>query len=171
MRLRLTLVGACALGLLASAFAEAAVSKKRPARGRKAAQGRRTTTPAGAEYLSGPRARPLPFSDATRVGGVLYLSGQIGTDENFALVPGGIRAETRQTLENVRRVLERHGSSLDHIFKCTVMMADMAEWGAMNEVYVTFFKKDRMPSRSAFGATGLALGARVEIECWATQKR
>lgn len=169
MNLRLTLLGACALGLLTAVAAEAAVSKKRPARGRGAAQGRKAP-PAGAEYLTGPRARPLPFSEATRVGGVLYLSGQIGTDENFALVPGGIKAETRQTLENVRRVLERHGSSLDHVFKCTVMLADMAEWGAMNEVYVTFFKQGRMPSRSAFGATGLALGARVEIECWATQK-
>lgn len=124
------------------------------------------------EYLSRPgtAARPLPFSEAVRVGEMLYLSGQLGTDETFKLVPGGIAAETRRTLENIRGVLERHGSSMDSVVKCTVMMADMKEWGAMNEVYVTFFKPGRLPSRSAFGASGLALGARVEIECWATVK-
>jgi reactive intermediate/imine deaminase len=99
---------------------------------------------------------------------MLYLSGQIGTDSSFALVPGGIRAESRQTMENVRRVLERHGSSLDRVVKCTVMLADMSEWGAFNEVYVGYFRKDRLPARSALGANGLALGARVEVECWAT---
>jgi 2-iminobutanoate/2-iminopropanoate deaminase len=83
-------------------------------------------------------------------------------------VPGGIKPETRQTLDNVKRILERHGSSMERVVKCTVMMADMAEWPAMNEVYKTYFRKDRMPARSAFGASGLALGARVEIECWAT---
>lgn len=173
MRLGRVLAGACAVGLLMAAAAGEVWAKQR-APARKSAQTRRAAQqPAGveAEYLVGPRARPLPFSDAARVGGVLYLSGQIGTDASFALVPGGIRAETRQTLENIRRVLERHGSSLDRVFKCTVMMADMAEWGAMNEVYVTYFRQDRLPARSAFGASGLALGARVEIECWATAKK
>lgn len=120
------------------------------------------------EYLTGERTRPLPFSDAVRVGHMLYLSGQIGTDASFALAPGGIKAETRQTLDNVKRILERSGSSLDRVVKCTVMMADMSEWGAMNEVYVTYFRKDRLPARSALGVSGLALNARVEIECWAT---
>lgn len=119
-------------------------------------------------YLTGERARPLPFSDAVRVGHMLYLSGQIGTDSSFALVPGGIKAETRQTLDNVKRVLERSGSSMERVVKCTVMMADMSEWPAMNEVYATYFRKDRLPARSALGVSGLALGARVEIECWAT---
>lgn len=120
------------------------------------------------EYLTSDRPRPLPFSDAVRVGHMLYLSGQIGTDSTFALVPGGVRAETRQTMENIRRILERHGSSFHQVVKCTVMLADMSEWGAVNEVYVTYFAKDRLPARSALGANGLALGARVEIECWAT---
>jgi 2-iminobutanoate/2-iminopropanoate deaminase len=120
------------------------------------------------EYLTAERTRPLPFSDAVRVGHMLYLSGQIGSDATFKLVPGGIRAETRQTLDNVKRVLDRNGSSLDRVVKCTVMMADMSEWGAMNEVYATYFRKDRLPARSALGASGLALNARVEIECWAT---
>jgi 2-iminobutanoate/2-iminopropanoate deaminase len=168
MRLGLILAGACAASLLAVAAAEGARPKKRRAPARRPAQAK--PAPAEAQYLNSPGARPRPFSEATRVGGVLYLSGQLGTDETSKLVPGGVRAETRQTLENVRRVLERHGSSLDHVFKCTVMLADISEWGAMNEVYVTFFKPGRMPSRSAFGVNGLALGARVEIECWATGK-
>ena len=95
---------------------------------------------------------------------MLYLSGQIGIDEMGNVVPGGIASETRQTMENIRATVERYGSSLDQIVKVTVMLADMAEWGEMNEVYVTYFEQ-HLPARSAFGATGLALGARVEIEC------
>jgi 2-iminobutanoate/2-iminopropanoate deaminase len=108
----------------------------------------------------------LPFSAAVRVGDMLYLSGQIGTDSAGALVTGGIEAETRQTLDNIRVVLEANGSSMDRVVKCLVMLADMAEWGAMNRVYVTFFP-DHLPARSAMGASGLALAARVEIECMA----
>jgi 2-iminobutanoate/2-iminopropanoate deaminase len=108
--------------------------------------------------------RSLPFSAAVRVGDMLYLSGQLGTDSSGALVQGGIEPETRQTMENIRAVLEGNGSSLNRVVKCLVMLADMAEWGAMNQVYVTFFP-DHLPARSAMGASGLALGARVEIEC------
>jgi 2-iminobutanoate/2-iminopropanoate deaminase len=110
--------------------------------------------------------RPLPFSEAVRVGNMLYLSGQLGTDSTGRLVPGGIGPETRQTLTNISAVLERHGSSLDQVVKCTVMLADIGEWAAMNEVYVTFFRPHR-PARSAFGTSGLALGARLELECMA----
>lgn len=122
------------------------------------------------EYLTGERPRPLPFSDAVRVGHILYLSGQLGVDDNFALVSGGIKAETKQALERIRLILERSGSSLDRVVKCTVMLADMSEWEAMNDVYVTYFRKDRLPARSALGVNGLALDARVEIECLATVK-
>jgi reactive intermediate/imine deaminase len=108
----------------------------------------------------------LPFSAAARVGHTVYLSGQLGTDSTGRLVPGGIGPETRQALENVRRAVERAGSSMSHVVKCTAMLADMREWAAMNEVYVTFFP-EHLPARSAFGATGLALGARVEVECLA----
>ena len=114
--------------------------------------------------------RSLPFSAAVRVGDMLYLSGQIGTDSTGALVQGGIEPETRQTMENIRAVLEANGSSMDRVVKCLVMLADMAEWGAMNRVYVTFFP-DHFPARSAMGASGLALGARVEIECIAVAGR
>jgi len=122
------------------------------------------------EYLASPeqQALGLPFSEAVRVGNMLYLSGQIGTvPGSMTLVEGGVQAETRQTMENIRDVLQRYGSSLDRIVKCTVMVADMSEWPALNEVYVEFFAGPK-PARSALGANGLALGARVEIECWAT---
>lgn len=118
------------------------------------------------EFLT-PYGQPTrPFSPAVRVGNLLFLSGQIGTTADAAggLVAGGIEAETRQTMENIKDVLTRSGSSLDQVVKCTVMMADMAEWPRMNTVYTTFFPNHK-PARSAFGATGLALGARVEIEC------
>jgi reactive intermediate/imine deaminase len=132
-----------------------------------ACSGRRATDSApGVEYLT-PYGRPTrPFSPAVRVGNLLFLSGQIGTraDASGGVVPGGIQAETRQTMENIRAVLERVGSSMDRVVKCTVMLADMREWDAMNEVYATFFPNNK-PARSALGANGLALGARVEIEC------
>ena len=129
----------------------------------------RSTTPR-VEYLKSDPARPVPLSDAVRVGHMLYLSGQLGTDGASGLVPGGIKAETKQAMENMRRVLERNGSSLDQVVKCTVMLTDISERAAMSEVYVTYFAKDRLPARSAFGVNGLALGARVEIECLATVK-
>ncbi len=109
----------------------------------------------------------LPFSEAVRVGSTLYLSGAVGIDARGALVPGGIGPETERALENIRSVLERHGSSMERVVKCTVMLADMAEWAAMNGVYVEHFRTN-LPARSAFGASGLALGSRIEIECIAT---
>jgi 2-iminobutanoate/2-iminopropanoate deaminase len=109
----------------------------------------------------------LPFSEAVQVGPMLYLSGALGIDDAGALVPGGIEAETRQALANIRSVLERHGSSMDRVIKCTAILADMQEWAMMNRVYVEHFPTN-LPARSAFGASGLALGGRVEIECIAT---
>lgn len=114
------------------------------------------------EFASG--AQPGPFSPAVRVGNLLFLAGKIGTDSTGKLVPGGIRAETRQVMENIRAELLKHGSSMDRVVKCTAFIADMSEWPAMNEVYATFFPGPK-PARSALGANGLALGARVEIEC------
>ena len=113
----------------------------------------------------------LPFSEAVQVGNMLYLSGSIGViPVSLKLIEGGIVAETRQTMENIKAVIERNGSSMDDVVKCTVMMADMNEWGRMNEVYVTYFPKNK-PARSALGANGLALNARVEIECMAVVTR
>jgi reactive intermediate/imine deaminase len=82
-------------------------------------------------------------------------------------VPGGIVPETRRTLENIRGILEAAGSSLDRVVKCTVYLADIGDFAAMNEVYASFFPSDP-PARSTIAGSGLALGARVEIECLAT---
>lgn len=108
--------------------------------------------------------RQLPFSPAVRAGNLLFVSGTLGTDSTGALVAGGIEAETRQTMLNIKQIVEQHGATMDNVVKCLVMLADMGEWGRMNSVYVTFFP-NRKPARSAFGASGLALNARVEIEC------
>ena len=118
------------------------------------------------EYLLMPGLEDLdlPFSSAVRVDNTLYLSGNLGNIPGTTdLAKGGIEGETRQTMENIERVLEQFGSSMDEVVKCTVFLADMAEWGAMNGVYKTYFENP--PARSALGASGLALGARVEIEC------
>ena len=119
------------------------------------------------EFLAPADSWPYPFSPAVRAGGFLFVSGQIGAKmENGAmtLVPGGIEAETRQTMDNIRDILTRNGSSLERVTKCTVMIADMSEWPRMNAVYATYFPGPKA-ARSALGANGLALGARVEIEC------
>ena len=120
---------------------------------------------ADVEYY--PAGGGLPFSSAVRVGNMLYLAGQIGADTTGKLVKGGIGPETQQTMENIKGVLERHGSSLDRVVRCIVMLADIKDWPAMNRVYTTFFPK-HLPARSALGASGLVFNARVEIECTAT---
>jgi 2-iminobutanoate/2-iminopropanoate deaminase len=117
------------------------------------------------EYYKTPRPMALPFSDAVRVGDLLFVSGELGVDyETMKVVEGGIQAQTRQALENIKTTLEKYGTSLENVVKVTVMIQNMSEWPSMNEVYVTFFAGDRLPARSAIGANGLALGALVEIE-------
>ncbi len=107
----------------------------------------------------------LPFSDAVQVGNLLFLAGKIGNIAGTRdLAEGGIQGQTRQTMEHIKAAVERYGSNMDKVVKCTVFLADMSEWGAMNEVYVSFFPSNR-PARSAMGVNGLALGAQVEIEC------
>jgi reactive intermediate/imine deaminase len=110
----------------------------------------------------------LPFSAAVRAGDVLYLSGQIGALADGSL-PEGMEAQARQVMANVAAVLAQAGLGLGDVFHCLVMLADMAEWGAFNRIYLEHFDPGRLPARSAFAAAGLALGARVEIECraWA----
>jgi 2-iminobutanoate/2-iminopropanoate deaminase len=122
------------------------------------------------DYSSARATSTRPFSEVVRVGNTLYLSGKLGTDSSGKLVAGGIAAETRQTLENIKTALESNRSSLDQVVKCLVMLADMKDFAEMNSVYTTFFKKERLPARSTFGASGLALNARIEIECIAIVK-
>jgi 2-iminobutanoate/2-iminopropanoate deaminase len=107
----------------------------------------------------------LPFADVVRAGGLLFQSGKLAFDPATGkIVPGGIQAETRATMDNIRDTFARHGVGMDRVVKCTVFLADMKEWAAMNEVYLTYFPAGK-PARSALGVNGLALGARVEIEC------
>ncbi|MBV9903979.1 MAG: RidA family protein [Alphaproteobacteria bacterium] len=114
------------------------------------------------------KAANLPFSQAVRAGGVLYLSGAIGNlPGKMELVPGGIEAESKVMMENIGAVLKEAGSGFDRVVKCVVYLADMAEWGAFNKVYVPYFAAGRFPARTAIGAHQLILNARVEMECWA----
>ena len=119
-------------------------------------------------YLAGPAdsaLTALPFSEAVRVGNLLFLSGQIGNQPGkLELVPGGMPAEAEQVMRNIAATLERHGSKLGDVVKVTVFLADMKDWPAFNEVYRRHFP-DHFPARTAAGANGLALGARVEVEC------
>ena len=115
------------------------------------------------EFLARPNA-PGPFSEAVRVGNIVFLSGVLGTDSTGRLVPGGIGPETKQALENVKAALERNHLTMNDVVKCTVMLADIAEWGAMNQVYATYFTGNK-PARSAFGASGLVRNGRLELEC------
>lgn len=111
------------------------------------------------EYLNSGKVLPkdLPFSEAVRVGGTLYLSGHIGNLPGTPkLTPGGIKDEARQTMENIKTSLEAHGYSMANLVKCTVMLADMSEWPAFNAVYKSFFAGN-YPARSALGVNGLAL--------------
>jgi reactive intermediate/imine deaminase len=119
------------------------------------------------EYLNSGKVLPatLPFSEAVRVGNMLYLSGQIGiVPGSMKVIPGGIKEEAKQAMQNIKTSLEAHGYAMGNLVKCSAMLADMADWPAFNEVYKTFFT-DHYPARSAFAVGGLALGARVEIEC------
>ena len=118
-----------------------------------------------ARYDDGPLAgKGYPFSESARVGDLLFLAGQIGEDKDGNLVPGGIKAEAGQMMLNIKAALARRGLAMEHVVKCTVFLADIAEWGAFNEVYKKHFSHP-YPARSALGASGLAVNARVEMEC------
>ncbi|AUH65172.1 RidA family protein [Paracoccus zhejiangensis] len=121
---------------------------------------------AAPEFLNSGDPAGMPFSEAVRSGNTVYLSGQLGIAPGAsAVVEGGIEAESTQVMENIKRTLEAHGLAMTDLVKCTVMLADMAEWGAFNEVYKSYFEEGKFPARSAFGAAGLALGGKVEVEC------
>lgn len=129
---------------------------------------------AGTAYAKPPIYYPLkappaerPFSEAVRVGDTLYLSGQLGADPATGKLSPDLAVQTRQAMENIGATLRKHGLTHDDVFKCTVMLTDMSHWADFNAVYLTYFKPGRLPARSAFGAAGLALGAQLELECWA----
>ena len=115
-----------------------------------------------------PGPEGLPFSKAVRVGGTLYLAGNIGLAGSKGGVPvlvqGGVEAETRKTLENMGKVLTEAGSSFDKVVKTTVMLTDIKDYEAVNKVYASFFSRGNFPARSAYAVAALPLGAKVEIE-------
>jgi len=114
--------------------------------------------------------RGYPFSEATIVNGIIYLSGEIGTLPDGSLVSGGIIEETKQTLTNIKNKLDKMGGSMDDVFKCTCMLADIKDWPLMSQEYKKFFNNEKLPARSAFAGSGLALGAKLEIECMAIER-
>jgi 2-iminobutanoate/2-iminopropanoate deaminase len=121
------------------------------------------------EFINSPDALKSgrPFSEAVRIGGFIFLAGQIGDDPATGKpAAGGIKPEARQALQHIQKVLEDNGASLADVVKCTVFLADIGEWASFNEVYKEFFRPP-YPARSALGSSGLALGARVEVECLA----
>jgi reactive intermediate/imine deaminase len=115
----------------------------------------------GEPMLNGQR---LPFSSAVRAGDTVYLSGQIGFGADGKL-PATMDAQARLAMDNLGSALKQAGLGWGDVVKCTVMLDDMADWPAFNQVYVTYFPDNKFPARSAFGADGLALGALLEVEC------
>lgn len=132
---------------------------------------RRETPPvAGPTYHTLPERAALdaPYSDAVRIGDLLFLSGTIGTEPSSRkLVEGGVVPETKQALENIKANLEAHGSSLDRVVKCSVFLADIADFERMNGVYREYFPKNR-PARTTVGVAALPMSAHVEIDCTAS---
>ncbi len=105
-----------------------------------------------------------PYSQAIRVGNIIFTSGQIPIDPaTGAFVEGGIKEQTRQSLLNVKAILNEAGTTMDHVIKTTVFMADMNDFAEMNNVYSEFFNTP-YPARSAVAVKTLPKGALVEIE-------
>ena len=105
-----------------------------------------------------------PYSQAVQGGGTIYVSGQLPIDPSSGAFPGdGIRAQTRQSLRNIRSILEAAGTDMGHVVKTTVLLQDIADFAAMNDVYAEFFEEP-FPARAAFQAAALPKGALVEIE-------
>ena len=117
-----------------------------------------------AKYESSGAPSDMPFSEAVRAGDLLFISGQVGSDYLGNLVEGGIKAESNQVMRNIRDIVYRSGLTMNDVVKCTVFLADVAQWGDFNEIYQSFFTKP-YPARSALGANGIALGAALEVEC------
>lgn len=116
-------------------------------------------------FTTGVLPESLPFCSAVRVGETVYVSGNIGNPlGELRLVEGGIGAETAQALAHMETALHAAGSAKERVVKCLVFLADMADFQAMNEAYAGFFGAHR-PARSTVAVAGLALGARIEIEC------
>lgn len=105
-----------------------------------------------------------PYAQAVQAGGLIITSGQLPIDPATGAFPEGIQAQTRQSLTNVKSILEAAGTGMDSVIKTTVFLSDMNNFGAMNEVYATFFTEGSFPARSAVEVARLPKDALVEIE-------
>jgi reactive intermediate/imine deaminase len=129
------------------------------------------STVASAKIKYYPHTNPdAPYSVATQVGDTIYLAGQVAVDENGKLADN-ITDQSHQVMQNISGILSNIGLSMDDVFKCTVMIDDIALWPAFNKVYVSYFTKGKLPARSAFGVDGLAYGSMLEVECMAHKRR
>lgn len=129
--------------------------------------------PVGAQPAPAPQPLPakLPFSPAVRAGDTLYLSGQIGqVPQGMDRHGAGFDAAVRGAMDGIGKVLKDNGLGFGDVVKCTVMLADMADWPRFNAAYLPYFAGKRLPARSAFGTNGLAMGAPLEVECIAAFK-
>jgi len=110
-----------------------------------------------------------PYSQGVVAGGFVFVSGQIPIDPATGAFAGDdIKTQTAQSLKNVSKILEAAGSGMDKVVKTTVLLKNISDFAAMNEVYATFFEGDALPARAAFEAAALPKGALVEIEVIAT---
>ena len=115
-------------------------------------------------HMPGNEGSGAPFSSAVRVDNMIYLSGTIGLEPGtLRPAAGGIQGEARAAMEEIKKVLETFGSSMDRVVKCTVFLADEVDRDAFNEIYMSYF--DKLPARSGVTVKGLALGAKAEVEC------
>ena len=130
----------------------------------------KTQTPAGQFYSAQLSLdQDFPFSDIVETnGGLIFISGLVGTDETGELVTGGLEAETHAIFRQMNTYLAHLGLGFDDVVKCLVMIDDIAQWGAFNGIYTQYFSPP-YPARSAMGADGLALGASLELECIAAR--
>lgn len=105
-----------------------------------------------------------PYSQAVKAGNFIYVSGQLPINAETGEMPDDVKAQTKQSLENVKAILEEAGASLDNVVKSTVYLADMSYFGPMNEVYGEYFNGGIYPARAAFAVKELPKQAKVEIE-------
>ncbi|AKA34376.1 RidA family protein [Flagellimonas lutaonensis] len=116
-----------------------------------------------------PERQKAPFSEAVQAGNLFFLAGQIGMDRSVGkLAEGGVQGETEQAIKNIQTVLARHGLTLDNVVKCTVILSDINDFRAFNEVYAKYFTKK--PARTTYAAAGLAVGAKIEIDVIAVKE-
>ena len=116
-------------------------------------------------FSSAPQ-KVAPFSHAVRAGEYLFITGQMPTlkNDNTKLIDGGIEEQTHQVMKNLLEVLNAAGSSLEKVIFARVYLVNFGDFDKMNNVYASYFTKDKLPARTCIGVTGLAVGASVEID-------